>query len=344
MIGLLCAVALAGPWTRDQGSVYAKLGADGYRTLRYVLPAETGIGVAEAATQSFFGHQYSLYAEIGVSDGWPIQLAGRIPLTVGQTRFSTEDGLRTVMGTATSVRGGDLELFPQIALTRRWPVAFALGVKIPLYNIDAICRESPYKAFCPRPGDGQLDLTPWLLAGGSFAGGRAWIEGQLGYRHRTELFRNWDTQRAFVDSFAFGGTVGARWGPALAMLRLDGNRNFAGLFYTPMPDDPALRDAVEANGGEDPFTAQSVRVGPQGMLFLTEHWALEARAAWDLWARSTSIGVGFGVGLSWSGVVTDTGKAATSRRLPTAAAVARSKSRALPQTQQARRARATDPG
>lgn len=302
MITLLSMTAFAGPWTRAEGDAYLKTGADYYVTTKYVLPAESGVGpTGDAGTNSFFGHQYSVYGEAGLSNAWPIQLAVRVPLTVSVVGFSAEDAVNVASGSTTSVRAGDLELMPQIALSRKHPIALGLGVKAPLYNVDGVCEDSIYRDFCGRPGDGQVDFTPWLLAGGSFLNGKAWAEGQLGYRYRTDIFRNWNTERSFVDSLAFGGTLGAKVGRTLLMARLDGNRNFTGLIFKKTYDDPVIQATAALNKNEDPFTMQSIRVGPQAMVLLDDHWALEARTSFDVWAKAVSIGIGFGVGVSWQG-------------------------------------------
>lgn len=274
----LVGLALAGPWTRELGSTYVKAGADYYVTSRYVLPAELpGAGGGTFATTSFFGQQYGVYAEAGVSDRWPIQLAGRVPMALSTTTFSDETTLRTLSGTAFSARGGDLELSPQIALSRKRPIAAMLTVKVPLYAVDGICAESVYRDYCGRPGDGQTDFTGWLLAGGSLARGRAWVEGQVGYRHRTETFRGWNTERELVDSAVFAAALGANAGPVIGIVRIDGNKNLVA----------------------DPWTMEAVRVGPAAMITVWRGFALEARGAWDVWARNSSIGVGFGLGVSW---------------------------------------------
>ncbi len=271
--------AVAGPWTRKQGEHYVKAGADYYTTTKYVLPDEDpALGsTGDFGTTGFFGHQYSVYGEVGVSDGLPIQIAARLPFTLNYVQFEDENAVRRIDGTAFTARAGDLDLMPQVALSKKHPIAAALQVKIPLYGVDNICEDSVYKDFCGRPGDGQTDFTGWLLAGGAFGGGRFWAEGQVGYRHRTELFRNWKTERTLVDSVAFGGTLGGKAGPVIGMVRLDGNKNFV----------------------VDPFTMESVRLGPQAMVTVWEGLAIEARAAWDLWARNASIGFGFGAGVSW---------------------------------------------
>ncbi|MCA9569322.1 MAG: hypothetical protein KC656_15850 [Myxococcales bacterium] len=302
MIWGLIGAALAGPWTRAEGSAYVKTGADYYRTTKYVLPAESGLGATgDFGTNAFFGHQYSIYAEVGVSEAWPIQIAARLPFTVSRVAFSAADSVNIVDGTSTNYRGGDMELMPQVALTKKHPIAFGLGMKLPLYNVDHICEGSIYRDFCGRPGDGQLDLTPTLSAGASFLKGKAWAEGAVGYRHRTEIFRNWTTTRAFVDGLAVGATVGAKAGPFIGMVRADAIRNFTGFVYQKKYSDPLVQQAADRNGGQDPFTRQSASIGPQAMAFLTDHLALEARTSFDVWARSTSLGVGFGLGLSWNG-------------------------------------------
>ncbi|MCB9673769.1 MAG: hypothetical protein H6737_01555 [Alphaproteobacteria bacterium] len=279
MIALLLGTALAGPWTKAQGDHYFKAGADWYHTTKYVLPDEDpALGsTGDFGTTGFFGHQYSLYGEVGLSDGHPIQIGARVPVALSYVDFEDENAIRKVTGTAFTARLGDLEVTPQIALSRKHPIAAALTVKIPLYGVDGICEESVYRDFCGRPGDAQTDFTGWLLAGGSLAKGKAWVEGQAGYRHRTELFNHWDTDRTLVDSVAFGGTLGGKAGPLIGMLRVDGNKNLV----------------------SDPYTAESIRVGPQAMLTVYEGLALEARAAWDVYARNTSLGFGAGVGVSW---------------------------------------------
>lgn len=279
MIALLWGTALAGPWTRTAGSHYVKGSADYYNTTKYVLPEEDpALGATgDFGTTGFFGHQYSLYGEVGLSKKHPVQISARAPLTISYVDFEDENAIRRVTGTAYTVRLGDLEVMPQVALSKKHPIAAALAVKAPLYGVDSICADSVYKDFCGRPGDAQVDLTPWILAGGSFAQGKGWVEGQVGYRHRTEWFRNWTTDRKFVDSVVFGGTLGGQFGSTIGMIRVDGNKNFK-------------RDA---------FTLESVRVGPQAMFTVWEGLAIEARAAWDVWAMNTSIGFGFGAGISW---------------------------------------------
>ena len=280
MIALLATAAVAGPWTKTQGSHYVKAGADFYKATKYVLPKEgSGLGTTgDFGTQGFFGHQYSLYGEFGLSKGHPIQLGARVPLALSFVQFKTEDAARVIQGKSFTARGGDLEITPQIALSRKRPIAVAVTAKLPLYGVDSICSESVYKDFCGRPGDGQTDFTFWALAGGSLLQGKAWIEGQVGHRHRTEFFRNWDTERSLVDSFVFSGAFGAKFGPVIAIARAGGNKNYV----------------------KDPYTAESVNIGPTIMVRDKSGFAVEGRLAFEPWAQNSSKGIGFGTGVSWT--------------------------------------------
>lgn len=281
MIVLLSSAAMAGPWTKEQGQHYVKAGADWYTALEYAQPAEgSGLGsTGDAGTEGFFGHQYSVYGEFGLSKGHPIQIGARVPLALSYVQFKTEDAARLIEGKTFTMRGGDFEITPQVALSRKIPVAAAVTVKIPLYGVDSICQNNMvYRDFCGRPGDGQTDFTFWTLAGGSLLNGKAWVEGWAGYRHRTEFFRNWDTERDLVDSVVFAGTFGAKAGPLIAMARVDGNKNIQ----------------------KDAFTAEAVRIGPALMLQNKDGWALEGRLAWEPWAENASRGIGFGTGVSWT--------------------------------------------
>ena len=282
-------VAYGGPWTKRGGSSYTKVGADYYTTTRYVLPAEEP-GIEGFGTTGFFGQQYSIYSELGIPNEWPIQMAARLPLTVSEVTFEAEDLTRKVKGTATNVRFGDLQLTPQIALSKKAPIALSTTIKLPLYQIDKICSDSIYKDFCARPGDGQIDITPRLLAGGSLAKGKMWVEGSLGWRFRTEVFRNWSTARSFNDSLVFGGLVGGKLGKVLLMARISGN----------LVVGEDLQKLLNPDFVRNRFTAESITVGPSLMVPIGRGFALEARGSYDLYARNTSQGLGYGAGISWS--------------------------------------------
>jgi hypothetical protein len=275
---ILVAAALAGPWTRDAGDVYLKLAGDLYAASRYVLPEELpGAGSQEFGAKGIFAQQVGLYAEVGLSDGHPIQLAVKVPFVASSVRFAEVSSAGSFSGRALASRFGDLEFGPQVALSRKHPIAARLWWKVPLYSVDGICEQSVFRDYCGRPGDGQTDLTAWLTAGSSFAGGRAWVEAELGYRHRTEIFRAWSTDRTFVDGVAYGVAVGGRIGPAIGMLRADGVRNLRA----------------------DPWTGDGMHLGPSAMIEVGGGFALEARLAVDLLVRNGTSGLGGGLGVSW---------------------------------------------
>lgn len=268
----LLSVADAGAWTRSLGEYYGKVGVDVYVARDYVVP-----GGGDAASQSYLGQQYGAYVELGLLEVHPVQLGISAPLTIGSVDFERADVFQSATGHVTSVRLGDLRLQPQVALHPDIPVAFAVEVKLPLYTVDGICSEyGPYADVCPRPGDGQIDVTEWVIAGASLSGVPLWGEVGLGYQHRTEVFIGWDTDLELADGVVWASTVGGTVGPLVVMVKADGTH-------------PLRSDRV---------TPGWVRVGPALLLTLGEHIGLEARAQWDVAAQVTSRGTGVGAGVS----------------------------------------------
>jgi hypothetical protein len=263
-------LAEAGPWTREKGSYYTKTGADGYWALDW-----DQAGSAVMDSDRYLGQQYSVYGELGLPTGHPVQLAISAPLTVGTVWFTRKADGQTAEGRATVMRAGDLRLRPQVAIHPTKPIAAALEIKLPMYGVDGVCDDNPqFRDLCPRPGDGQIDLTGWALVGGGFNWGFA--EVGLGYQHRTEWYLGWDTPLAFGDSVVFTAGGGASAGPVLIMARVDGNW---------WPDD-------------DGVTSQQTRVGPSVLVDVAEGIAIEARSQLDVVARHAGRGLGFGVGIS----------------------------------------------
>lgn len=271
LVAWCAAAALAGPWTRDAGSFYAKAGADGYWAGSYQQP-----GVATRDEDRFLGQQYGAYAELGLSKGHPVQVAAGAPVSVGTLWFVRREGTGVAEGRATVHRLGDLRVRPQVALHPKAPVALAVEVKLPLYRVDSVCDEEPaFRAICPRPGDGQVDVMP-LLLGGAPLGERGFVEAGAGWLHRTEAFVGEPTGLGFADSVVVNAGGGAWAGPVLAMLKLDAN-------VSPVVDET---------------TAQALRVGPAALVDVAEGVGIEARFQADVWARNAARGVGFGLGLS----------------------------------------------
>lgn len=268
--------ASAGAWTKSWGEYYTKLGADYYKAVRYVDPT-TG---EELEGLDFFGQQYSLYAEFGLLPWWPLQVSAQLPLTVGTLTFEDETNFAEGdQGRATSTRLGDLRVTLQTSILRNgFQLAPAFELKLPLYANGRVGSAfGTWKEAFPLPGDGQVDLTGWLLLGGPLPGTPIFIQGGAGYRHRTEAFVGWEPDLQFVDGLPFTFTLGVGGGPFLGMLQVDGVKNFV----------------------EDDVTKQYLSVG--GAVFVTVHkgLAIEGRVAGDVWADNTAQGVSFGVGISW---------------------------------------------
>lgn len=179
---LLASVALGGAWTRDQGEVYTKAAVDVYGASRVRVAGEL-----EDSDGRYLGTQVSTYGEVGLSKGHPVQATASVPLVVGAHRTQIYDVFGELPVRATTVRMGDLRLGLQTALlptAPEAPVALAGELKLPLYANGRVGSSLPtYAELFPRPGDGNIDGTAWLLGGASRG---AWfVEGGAGYLRRT---------------------------------------------------------------------------------------------------------------------------------------------------------------
>lgn len=269
---LLPSVALAGPWTKNFGEAYAKLGADYYVPLSYYDPALDNAG-------TFFGQTYSAYAEVGVLPWHPVQLGVLIPYQISRLSFEPDTGFAPGLARATTARFGDLRATLQVAILHSTvQLAAACEVKVPMYHNDTV--GDGFGAWAdrfPRVGDGQVDVTPMVLIGGSIPKSPVWLEGTVGYRVRTEAFIGWDIDAVLVDSVVFRATIGAHVDRAYIMVQLDGNKNVA----------------------VDEVSREGVALGPALLLDLYKGLAWELRFAGEPWARNGSQGLSFGTGLSW---------------------------------------------
>jgi len=272
-LALAPASARAGAWTKAGGAYYTKLGADFYKPEAYVDPA-TG----EDTGQDYFGQQYSLYGEVGVLPFHPVQVSVLLPLSVGTSWFDpgyAADG----PGRATTARLGDLRVGVQVALLR---TAFQLGVggevKVPLYRNDGIgAGYGEYQAAVPVADDGQVDVTGLVVLGGSLPRTPLWMEGAVGYRHRTEAFHGWDVDLEFGDGLVYRYTVGAAVKRAHLMLHVDGVKAFR----------------------SDDVTREHLALGPAVLVTVWKGLGLEARFQGEVWTRNAPRGVSFGFGVSW---------------------------------------------
>lgn len=277
--GLACLVAApawAGAWTRDLGSFYGKLALDAYAAGNYAAAGRTS-----DEGQAYFGWQAALFAEAGLLGAHPVQATVYAPVTTGTILF--EGATVPWKGPrATSTRLGDLRVALQTEVTPDdTPIAVAVEAKIPLYSNDTVGADYVgYEEVFPVPGEAQIDLTGWVLAGTAIPDTRLWNDAGIGYQHRTEWFVAWADRPddlAFADSIVFQDTFGATLGRVIPMLRVQGNVNLA----------------------SDDVTKQAITIGPQVMVDVVEGIAVEARVAYDVWARNDTQGLGAGVGVSW---------------------------------------------
>jgi len=272
---LAAQVASAGGWTKELGSAYAKVGGDVYAAARFVAP-----GNSEPVTGgSYFGQQYSVYAEAGVLRSYPVQVSISAPFIVGIQSSQVFDAMGQVQLRAMTSRLGDLRPAVQLALSKKVPLAFALEAKIPLYSNDTVGAATPeFTALYPKPGDGNLDFTGWVY-GGAAPWDDTFFEAGIGYQVRTEVFVGWDTNLTFADSVRFVGKGGHVFGPVIPIVSVEGT--------------------LAGGGPEAEFTRQSVAVGLNALIDTGRGFAIEPRFSAEVWARSASQGLGGGVGLSF---------------------------------------------
>ena len=189
--------AEAGPWTKNLGELYVKLGqgfflADSFRDS--VGNLQQGVNYLGATT--------SVYFEVGLFKG--LHVWGYLPYTAASNTFS--DDATTWLRTS----GGDAMLGLQYSptfLSLPIPTAIKLEVKVPFYDINGV--EGIYAGRFPAPGDGQVDVTLWLSAGGSLHPIPLYMYGEVGYRFCTEAFVGTGPfSTSFVDGITFYASVG----------------------------------------------------------------------------------------------------------------------------------------
>lgn len=274
MLLLTAAPAWAGPWTKDLGHFYVKLNEGIFSSDTFV----NADGLAQSDGTSYLGATTSLYFEVGIWKG--VQITGLLPYTVGTNSRNTGSGNGRH---ARRAGGGDLLLGLQASPPWRLPLPLAvrLEFKLPLYDVtDRPTGVTELDNLFPALGDGQVDVTLWLAAGGSLPGPfYAW--GEVGYRFRTEAFlgdRPTDG-RSFVDSLAWLGQVGWTFYGRMVLAA-----NFIGVV--------ALAD--------DLYTKSYITLGPALYLPVWRGLALEASFDPIIYARNSAPGLSFGFGVSYA--------------------------------------------
>lgn len=269
--------AAAGPWTREPGGWYVKLGeglfaADGFRDASGAFVDET----------SYLGLDTFVYAELGVLDRLHGQLY--LPFKIGRTRYDDDstlplavpcDGGRVARVTGRRTFGDALTALQWSSPWLSLPHAARLEAKLPLYDVgdpDGACAD-----LYPQPGDGQVDVTLWLSVGDSLADLPLYLFGEVGHRFRTEAYPATDTGQRYGDTFVFFGQLG--WEAAestYVMLNLQlaqpygddhvtrGALSFGPAVYVPVGGGFAVEGGLELT----PFATNASK-GEAGRLFWT---------------------------------------------------------------------------
>ncbi len=263
----LPASATAGPWSRGWGELYVKLGESLFIASSYV---DTSGTVVEGT--DYLGATTFLYYEVGLYRG--LMVWGYLPYIVAQNSF--DDGSRYLQAGGSDALLG-LQFSPSKLLKPPLPLAVRLEFKVPFYDVGGNSGHLLASRF-PAPGDGQLDVTAWLAAGGSLPRHPLYFFAEVGYRHRTEHYVGAGDTREFGD----GITLTAQVGYTLAK-RLLIAASVGGIV-------PFSRDEV---------TKGYLTVGPVLALLLPHGLSLEATVDPIIWARNASPGVGVSLGLSY---------------------------------------------
>lgn len=158
-------VAYAGPWTKGQGELYAKVGQSVYL-------GDRGSSVGADVGSNYVGHTTSLYGEFGL--GKRLQLNTSVPFTVASQEGS--DGVRRSTAGLSDANVG-LQWSPF-----KVPFALGVGTSVPLYSIAGADDQSP------TLGDGQMNQRFTASYGLAIPALQAFASAGVGYEHRSSIF------------------------------------------------------------------------------------------------------------------------------------------------------------
>lgn len=256
--------ALAGPWSRDAGGVYAKLSSGVFLASAYVDPAGNTVDDVE-----YLGLTQSLYAEFGV--GPKLQVQVYLPHVTAENRYAGTGDRYLAFG------GGDAKLGVQWSPPLPFPAALRLDAKVPTYDVAE--PGGSEGALFPALGDGQLDVDLWLSAGGSVDGLPLYGFVEIGHRFRTEQFIGDGADVEYGDSFVTYGQVGYTVGPSIIV---------------------ALNAQAVVPYDDDGVTKGYATIGPSIYAPVGGGFALEAYYDANIWARSSSRGQTVIAGVSFN--------------------------------------------
>lgn len=165
---LLISSALAGPWVKSPGEIYAKASANVFKATEYVAPG------VETSSLEYLGVSSSIYAEAGVASG--VQMLVSLPWVSGRNLDRDSGWLYRTSGLGDARVGVGLDV-PKLDL----PASVSLVARVPLYD------QSGLDALQPQLGDENVDLDALASIGGSVPVGEhaLWLAGETGFRWRS---------------------------------------------------------------------------------------------------------------------------------------------------------------
>ncbi|MCK6508705.1 hypothetical protein L6R29_01910 [Myxococcota bacterium] len=191
--------AQAGPWSQASGHFYVKASQN------FLFGRESIGPTGQISGGDFFGASTQLYGEIGLFYG--LQAHFFVPYSVFRVTRSPQEFYQ--LDSFVDAMAGLQWTPPFLHQALGFPVALRLDTKIPLYDQKPFTQDPATKdTFTRFPilGEGQLDFTLWLSAGGSIPRTDLYLFAEIGYRFRSEVFVD---QRIaalgldFLDSFVF---------------------------------------------------------------------------------------------------------------------------------------------
>lgn len=273
--------AEAGPWSKQPGHLYLRIGQDFYVARDFVGPSQ---GVSKGA--NYFGTQTSLYTEIGLFYG--LEFIGFLPYKYGHIDYEDSKTTYRLNGPGDAVVGLQWTP-PPLERAAGFPIALRLTAKLPMYNAGLLAESAGADSInFPSLGDGQLDMTVWISAGGQIPNYPFQVFAEVGYRVRTELFFQGqplfqgvqpDNPLTFLDTFVFRAEL--RWNFAQKMI------------------------ATVTFSGAVPLGANSVTKGHINLGFglylpIAKGFAFEAALSPNVWAQSAARGASIVLGLSYN--------------------------------------------
>ncbi len=280
--GLLASTVHAGPWSKGTGHFYVKVGQGFFLAKQFVDEKQV---VRDGA--DFFGTQTSFYTEIGLFYG--LQLQGSLAYSYGQITYKTDGSFYRLNGPSDATVGIQWTP-PPLQKALGFPMAARLNVKIPMYDSGYLERQVKSQAAnFPSLGDGQIDMTLWLSAGGALPKLPVYLYGEIGYRFRTETYVGSGSPKfqmnipgtpvSFLDNFVFHLQLGWKfWKNSLLTVSLVG--------IIPL--------------GANEVTKGNVSLGVGLYIPLYKGLAFEASFDPMLWAQSSAKGAAISAGISYN--------------------------------------------